>query len=202
MLLLLVVVQLISHICLFETPWTAGHEAFLSSAISESLLKLRSIELMMPSNHLVICYPLLLLPSIFPNIRVFSIESPLHIRWPKYELQLQHQSFQWLFRVDFLWIDWFDLLSVQGTIRSLLQHQSLKASILWRSAFFMVQLSHLYMTTGKTIALTVQIFVSKVMSLLFNMLSRLVRAFLPRIKHLLISWLQSQICSDFGAPQK
>ena len=192
MLLLLVVVQLISHICLFETPWTAGHEAFLSSAISESLLKLRSIELMMPSNHLVICYPLLLLPSIFPNIRVFSIESPLHIRWPTYG----HFSFsispsnEYSALISFR-IDWFALLEVKGLSRVFFLHHSLKASVLGYSAFFIVQLSHPYVTTGKTIALTVQIFVGKVMALLFNMLSRFVIAFLPRSKCLLISWLQS-----------
>ena len=144
-----------------------------------------SIELVMLSNHLNLCCLLLLLPSLFPSNRVFSSDLALSIRWPKYELQLQHQSFQWLFRVDFLWIDWFDLLSVQGTIRSLLQHQSLKASILWRSAFFMVQLSHLYMTIGKTIALTRRTFVNKMTSLLFNMLSMFVIAFLPRILNIL-----------------
>ena len=142
----------------------------------------------MPSNHLILCHPLLLLPSIFPSIRVFSNESVLHIRWPKY----------WTFSVSIspsneyselisFGIDWFDLLAVQGTLKSLLQHHSSEASILWCSAFFIVQLSHPYRTTGKTIALTTQTFVSKAMSLLFNMLSRLVKAFLPRSKCLLIS---------------
>ena len=146
----------------------------------------------MPSNHLIHCCPLILLPSTFPNIRVFSNESFLHIRWPKY----------WSFTFSIspsndysgpisFRMDWLDLLAVQGTLKSLLQHHSSKASILWRSAFFIVQLSHPYVTTGKTIALTTQIFVGKVMSLLFNIPSRLVIAFLPRSKHLLISWRQS-----------
>ena len=144
-----------------------------------------SIESVMPSSHLTLCCPLLLLPSIFPSIRIFSNESVLHIRWPKY----------WSFSFSIspsneysglisLRIDWFDLLAVQGTLKSLLQHHSSKASILRHSAFFMVQLSHPYMTTGKTIALTRWTFVGKIMSLLFNMLSRLVIAFLPRSKHL------------------
>ena len=146
----------------------------------------------MPSNHLILCHPLLLLPSIFPNIKVFSNESPLHIRWPKY----------WSFSLNIspsnehpglisFRMDWLDLLAVQGTLKSLLQHHSSKASILLHSAFFIVQLSHPYMTTGKTIALTRRTFVDKIMSLLFNMLSRLVITFLPRSKRLLISWLQS-----------
>ena len=146
----------------------------------------------MPSNHLILCSLLLLLPSIFPSIRVFSSESVLYIKWPKY----------WSFSFDISppneysglissRIDWFDLLVVQGTLKSFLQHHSSKASILQRSDFFMVQLSHPYMTTGKTIALIRHTFVNKVMSLPFNMLSRLVTAFLPRSKHLLISWLQA-----------
>ena len=152
-----------------------------------------SIESVMPSNHLILCRPLLLLPSIFPSIRVFSSESALHIRWPKY----------WSFSFNIspsnghpglisFRMDWLDLLAVQGTLKSLLQHHSSKASILWRSAFFTIQLSHPYMITGKTIALTRRTFVGKVMSLLFNKLSRLVITFLPRSKHLLISWLQSR----------
>ena len=151
-----------------------------------------SIELVVPFNHLILCCPLLLLPSIFPNIRVFSNESALCIRWPKY----------WSFSFNIspsdehpglisFRIDWLDLLAVQGTLKSLLQHHSSKASILLCSAFFIVQLSHPYMTTGKTIVLTRRTFVGKVMSLLFNMLSRLVINFLPRSKRLLISWLQS-----------
>ena len=146
----------------------------------------------MPSSHLILCRPLFLLPPIPPSIRVFSNESTLHIRWPKY----------WSFSFSIIpseeypglisfRMDWLDLLAVQGTLKSLLQHHSLKASILWHSAFFIVQLSHPYMTSGKTIALTRQTFGGKVMSLLFNMLSRLIITFLPRSKRLLISWLQS-----------
>ena len=150
------------------------------------------IELLMPSSHLILCHPLLL-PSIFPRIRVFSNESALHIRWPKYWSfsfsisPSNERPGQISFRMD-----WLDLLAVQGTLKSLLQHHSSKTSILWRSAFFTVQLSHPYMTTGKTIALTRRTFADKVMSLLFNMLSRLVITFLPRSKHLVISWLHSQ----------
>ena len=151
-----------------------------------------SIKLVMPSHHLILCCPLLLLPLIPPSIRVFSNESTLHMRWRKYwsfsfsiSPSNEHPGL-----ISFR-IDWLDLLAVQGTLRSLLQHHSSKASIFWCSAFFTVQLSHPYMTTGKTIALTRWTFVGKVMSLLFNMLSRLVITFLPRSKHLLISWLQS-----------
>ena len=151
-----------------------------------------SIQLVMPSNHLILCYPLLLLPSIFPSIRVFSNESALPIRWPKY----------WNFRFSIspsneysglisFRMYWLDLLAVQGTLKSLLQHHSSKTSILRHSAFFIVQLSQPYMTTGKPIALTRWTFVGKVMSMFFNMLSRLVIAFLPRRKHFLILWLQS-----------
>ena len=146
----------------------------------------------MPSNHLILCPPLLVLPSIFPNIRVFSNESVLCIRWPK----CWSFSFNIILSSEYsglisFWMDWLDLLAVQGTLKSLLQHHSSKASLLQCSAFFIVQLSHPYMTTGNTIALTRRTFVGKVMSLLLNMLSRLVIAFLPRSKHLLISWLQS-----------
>ena len=150
-----------------------------------------SIESVMPSNHLIVCCPLIL-SSIFPSIRVFSSESVLRIRWPKYwsfNFSISPSN-EYSGLISFR-IDWFDLLAVQGALKSLLQHHSSKASILWLSAFFVVQLSHPYMTTGKTIALTRQTFVGKVMSLLFNMLSRLVIAFLPRSKCLLISWLQS-----------
>ena len=146
----------------------------------------------MPSSHLILCCPLLLLPSILPSIRVFSNESVLHIRWPKYWnfsfsiSPANEYSGQTSFRMD-----WLDLLAVQGTLKSLLQHHSSKASILQRSAFFLVQLSHPYTTTGKTIALTRWTFVGKVLSLLFNILCRSLIAFLPRSKHLLISWLQS-----------
>ena len=174
------------------TAWTAACQASLSITNSQSLLRLVSIELLMPCNHLNFCHPLLLLPSIFPSIRVFSNESALHIRWPEY----------WSFSFSIspsneysglisLRIDWLDLLAVQGALKSLLQHHGSKAPILQRSAFFMIQLSHPYMTTRKTIALTRWTFVGKVMSLLFHMLSRLVIAFIPRIKRLLISWLQS-----------
>ena len=148
------------------------------------------IESVMPSNHLILCRPLLLLPSVFVSIRVFSNESALCIRWPKYQRFSFSISPSNEYLISFK-IDWFDLLAVQGTLKSLLQHHSSKASNLWHSAFFMVHLLHLYMTTGKTIALTRQTFVGKVMSLLFNTLSRLVIAFLPRSKCLLISWLQS-----------
>ena len=144
----------------------------------------------MPSNHLMLCRPVLLPPSIFPSIRVFSNESVFHIRWRKYWSFSISPSNEYSGLISFR-IDWFDLLAVQGTLKSLLQHHSLKASILWRSAFLMVQLPHPHMTTGKTIALTRWTFVSKLMSLIFNMLSRLVIAFLSRSKCLLISWLQS-----------
>ena len=157
----------------------------------------------MPSSHLILWRPLLLLPSIFPSIRVFSNKSALHMRWPKYwsfsfsiSPSNEHPGLI-CFRMD-----WLDLLAVQGTLKSHLQHHSSKASILWCSAFFTVQLSHPYMTTGKTIALTRETFVGKVMSLLFNMLSRLVITFLPRSKCLLISWLQSPSASDFGTHKK
>ena len=159
---------------------------------SRSLLKLMSIESVMPSNHLVLCHPLLRLPSIFPSIRVFSNESVLCIRWPKYwsfsfSISPSNEYSGLIsFRMGYL-----DLLAVQETLKSLLQHHSSKASVLLCSAFFIVQLSHPYMTTGKTIPLTRRTFVGKGMSLLFNMLSRLVIAFLPRSKHLLISWLHS-----------
>ena len=172
-------------------PITAAHQASLSITSPRSLLKLTSIESVMPSNHLILCRPLLL-PSIFPRVRVFSKESVVCIRWPKYwsfsfsiSPSNEHSGLS-SFRID-----WLDLLAVQGILKSLLQHHSSKLSILQHSAFFTVQLSHPYMTTGKTIPLTRWIFVGKVMSLLFNMLSRLVIAFLPRSKYLLISWLQS-----------
>ena len=156
-----------------------------------SLLKLMSIQSVMPFNQLILCYPLLLLPLIFPSIRVFSNESVL-IRWPKYwSFSFSISSSNEYSGLISLRIDWLDLLAVQGTLKSLLQHHSSKASILCLSAFFMVQISHPYVTTGKTTALTMQIFVGKVMFLLFNILSRFVIAFLPRSRHLLISWLQS-----------
>ena len=146
----------------------------------------------MASNHLILYCPLLLLPSIFPSIKVFSQESVLHIRWPKYwSLSFSTSPFNEHSELISFRIDWLDFLAVQGILKSILQHHSSKESILLCSAFFAVQLSHPYMTTGKTIALTRRTFVDKVMSLLFNMLSRLVIAFLPRSKHLLILWLQS-----------
>ena len=185
-------VQSLSHAWLFATPRIAAHQTSLSIINSRSPPKPMSIELVMQSNHLILCCPLLLLPSIFPSIRVFSNESALHIRCPKYwsfsfsiSPSNEHPGL-----ISFR-MDWLDLLAIQGTLKSLLQHHSSKASILLCSAFFIVQLSHPYMTTGKIIALTRWTFVDKVMSLLFNMLSRLVITFLPRSKCLLISWLQS-----------
>ena len=193
-----VVVQPLSHFRLFAIPWTAARQTSLSFTISQSLVKLMSIELMMPSNHLVLCRPILLLPTVFPRITVFSNESSLCMMWPKY----------WSFNISpskehpgltSFRMDWLDLLAVQGTLKSLLQHHSSKASILQHSAIFMVQFSHPYMTTRKTTALTRRTFVGKVMSLLFNMLSSLVITFLPRSKRLLISWLQSPSAVIFGA---
>jgi len=195
-------VQSFSCARLFVAPWTAARQAFLSITNSQSLLRLMSIESVMPSNHLILCHPLLP-PSTFPSIRVFSNGSVRHIRWPKYwsfsfSISPSNEySGLIFFRMDFR----LDLLALQGTLKSLLQHHSSKASILRCSAFFMVQLSHPYMTTGKTIALTRWTFVNKVMSLLFNMLSRLVIAFLPRSKRLLISQLQSP-CAVILEPLK
>ena len=157
-----------------------------------SLLKLMSIESVMPSNHLILCHPLLLLPLIFPSIRVFSNESALLIRWPKYwSFSFSISPFKEYSGLISFWMDWLDLLAVQGTLKSLLEHHSSKASILQCLAFFTVQLSHPYTTTGKTIAFCRWTFVVKVMSLLLNMLSKLVITFFPRSKHLLISWLES-----------
>ena len=185
-----ILVQLLSCVQLFVTPRITPRQAPLSNTNSWSLLKLMSIESVMPRNHLILCHPFLLLPSIPPSIMVFSTESTLRKRWSKY------WSFSFKFSpsnehpglISFR-MDWLDLLAVKGTPKSFLQHHSSKASILWCSAFFTVQLSHPYVTTGKTIALTRRTFVGKVMSLLFNMLSRLVITFLPRSKRLLISWL-------------
>ena len=185
-------VQSLSHVWCFATQWTAARQASLSITNSWSLLRLMSIELVMPSNHRIICRPLLLPPSIFPSIRVFSSESLLHVRWPKY----------WSFNFNispsnehsgliYFKMYWLDLLAVQGTLKTHFQHHSSKASILQHSALFTVQLSHPYITPGKTIALTRRTFVGKAISLLFNMLSRLVITFFPRSKRLLISWLQS-----------
>ena len=161
-----------------------------------------SIESVKPSNHLILCHPLLLLPSIFPSIRVFSNDSVLRIRWPKYwsfGFSISPSS-EYSGMISFR-IDWLDLLAVQGTLKSLLQHHSSKASIRWCSAFFIVQLSHPYMTTGKTIPLTRWTFVGKVISLLFNMLFRLVIAFPPGSKHLLILWLQSSYAVILEPPK-
>ena len=187
-------VQPLSRVQLFATLWITACQASLSITNSRSLLKLMSIESVVPSSHLIFCCPLLLLPPIPPSIRVFSSESTLHVRWPKYwsfsfsiSLSNEHPGLS-SFRMD-----WLDLLAVQGTLKSLFQHHSSKASSFQGSVFFTVQLSHPYMTTGKTIALTTWTFVDKVMSLLFNMLSRLVITFHPRSKCLLISWLQSHL---------
>ena len=170
---------------------SAACQASLSNTNFRSLLRLISIKLVRPSNHLILCCPLLL-PSVFPSIRVFSSESVPHIRWPKYwSFSFSISPFNEYSGLISFRMDWFDFLDVQGTLKSLLQHHSSKASILWCSTFFIVQLLHPYMTTGKTTALTRWTFVGKVMSLLFNMLPRLVIAFLPRSKLLLISWLQS-----------
>ena len=182
----------VTQSCLFVTPWTAACQASLSITNSRSLLKLMSIESVMPSNHLILCCPLLLLPSVIPTIRVFSNESTLHIRWPKYwSFSFNISPSNEYSGLIFFRMDWLYLLAVQGALKSLLQHHNSKASILQHSAFFIVQLSHPHMTTGKTIPLTRWTFVDKVMSLLFNMLSRLVITFLPKNKRLLISWLQS-----------
>ena len=200
MLSTLLIINLVLHsvqfslscVWFFVTPWNAAHQAALSITVSWSLFKLMSIELVMPSNHLILCHPLFLPPLIFPSIRVFLNESVLHIRWPKdwsFSFSISPSN-EYSGLISFR-MDWLDLFAVQGTLKSLLQHHSSKASILQCSAFFIVQLSHPYMTTGKTIALTRWTFVGKIMSLLFNMLSRLVIDFLPRNKRLLISWLQS-----------
>ena len=194
-------VQSLSRVRLFATPWTTARQVSLSITDSWSLLKVMSIESVMPSNHLILCHPLLP-PSIFPSIGVFSNESVRRIRWPKYwsfsfSISPSNESSGLVsFRMD-----WLDLLAVQGTLTSLLQPHCSKASILQRSAFFTVQLSHPYMTIGKTIALARWTFIGKVMSLLFNMLSRMVIAFLPRSKHLLISWLQSPSAVILEPPQ-
>ena len=183
-------------------PMDCSTLASLSIANSQSLLKLMSIESVRPSNHLILCHPLLL-SSIFPSLRVISSESVLCIRWPKdwsfnFSLSPSNEHSGLIsFRMD-----WLDLLAVKGTLKSLLQHHSSKASVLWCSAFFIVQLSHSYMTTGKTIALTSWTFVGKVISLLFNMLSRLVIIFLPRSKRLLISWLQSPSAMILEPPKR
>ena len=191
-------VQLLNRVWLFVTAWIAARQASLSITNSWSSPKLMCIELVMSSSHLILCRPLLLLPPILPSLKVFSNESTLHMRWPKYwsfSLSIspsnEHPGL-----VSFR-MDWLDLLAVQRTLKSLLQHHGSKASILRCLAFFTVQLSHPYMTTGKTIALTRWTFVVKVMSLLFNMLSRLV-TFLPRSKRLFISWLQFTVSASIS----
>ena len=184
------------------TPRTAAHQGPLSFTISQTLLKLISIESVRPSSHLILCCPLLLPPSIFPSIRIFSNELAVCIRWPKdwsFCFSISPSN-EYSGRIS-LRMDWLDLLAVQGTLKSLLQHHSLRASVLRCSAFFIVQLSHPYMTTRKTIALTRRTFVGKIMSLLFNMLSRFIITFLPRSKCLLISWLQSPSAVVFEHPK-
>ena len=199
-------VQPLSGVQLFDTLWTTAPQASPSITNSQNLLKLMSIESVMSSNHLILCCPLFLLPSIFSSIRVFSKESVLPIRWPKYwsfSFSITPSN-EYSGLIPFR-MDWFDLLAVQGTLKSLLQHHGSKASILQHSAFSMVQLSHPYMTIGKTIALTRRIFVGQIMSLLFNMLSRFAIAFIPRSKCL--NFMASvTICSDgvhiFWSPKK
>ena len=188
---MLIVVQSLSCVQLLVIPWTAACQASMSFTISQGFLKFMSIVSVMLSSHLLFCLSFLLLTSIFPSIKVFSNESTLCIMWPKC------WSFCFSIRPSFDYsgliffrMDWFDLLTVQGTLKSLLQHDNWKATFIWCSVIFMVQLSHPYMTTGKTIALIIWTFVGKVLSLLFNMLSRFVIIFLPRSKHLLISSLQ------------
>ena len=183
----------------FATLWTAAHHASLSITNSQSLLRLMSIQSMMPSNHLILCHPLLILPLIFPSIRAFSNELALCIRWPKYWSFSISPFNEYSGLISFM-TDWFDLLAVQGTLKSLPQYHSSKASILQHSAFFIVQMSYPYMTTGKTIALTRQMFVSKVMSLVFKALSWIFIAFLPRSKHRNFMATVT-ICSDFGAQE-
>ena len=185
-------VQLLSRVQLFATPWITACQASLSITSSQSSLRLTSIQSVMPSNHLIFCCPLLLLPPIPPRVRVFSNESTLRMRWPKYwSFSFSISPSKEIPGLISFKMDWLDLPAVQGTLKSLLQHHSSKTSILQHSAFFTVQLSHPYVTTGKTIALTRWTFVGKVVSLLFNTLSRLVITFLSRSKRLLISWLQS-----------
>ena len=185
-------VQLLSPVQLFATPWIAAHQASLIITNSQNSLRLTSLKSVMPSSHLILCRPLLLLPPIPLSIRVFSNESTLRMKWPKYwSFSFSINPSKEIPGLISFKMDWLDLLAVQGTLKSLLQHHSSNSSILWHSTFFRVQLSHPYMTTGKTIALTRRTFVGKVMYLLLNMLSRLVITFLPRSKHLLISWLQS-----------
>ena len=178
-----VVVQSLSHIQLFVNPWTGAYQASLSSTVSLNLLKFMTVELVVLSKHLILCHHLLLLPSIFVSIRVFSSESVLLISCPKYYSFSISPSSEYSGLISFR-IDWLDLLAVQGTLENLLQHHSLKASILWHSDFFLIQLYCLHMTSGKTTALIIQTFVGKEMSLLLNMMSRFVIALLSRSKYL------------------
>ena len=193
---LLLLLSCVSRVQLFVTPWMAAHQASLSVTNSRSLLKPMSIELVMPSNHLILCCLLLLLPSIFPSIRIFSKESALCISF-SFSVSLSNEYSGLIF----FRMDWFDLLAVQRTLKSLIQHHSSKASILQCSAFFLVWHLHPHMIIGKMVALNRRTFGGKVMSLLFNMLSRLVITFLSRSKHLLISWLQSP-CAVILQPLK
>ena len=189
-LCLLFVVQSLSLVWLFVTPWTAAHQTSLFFTVSQSLLKLMSLDSVMPSNHLILSIPLLL-PSMFPSIKVFSSELAQEESYGQSigaSVSVLPMNIYCWFPLE---INWLELLAVQGILKSLLQHHNLKVSILWHSAFFMIQISHWYMTPGKTVALTIWTFISKVMSLLFNMLSGFVIAFLPRSKHLLILELQS-----------
>ena len=176
---------MLSRVQLFATPWTAARQAPLSFSISQSLLKFMSLESVMPSNYLILCHPFLLLPSIFSSITVFSSESALCIRWPEF----WSFSFSISPSIEYSGLISFRLLAVQRTLKSLLQHHNLKASILWHSAFFMAQLSHPYMTAGKTIALTTQTFIGKVIYLLFNILSRFIIAFSGRMVNFLRHWI-------------
>ena len=194
--------QSLSRVRLLATPWIAVRQASLSITNSRSSLRLTSIESVMPSSHLILCRPLLLLLPIPPSIRVFSNESTLRMRWPKYwSFSFSIIPFKEYPGLISFRMDWLHLLAVQGTLKNLLQHHSSKALILQHSAFFIVQLSRPYMTTGKTIALTRWTLVGKVMSLLLNMLSRLVITFLPRSKRLLISWLQTPSAVTLEPPQ-
>ena len=195
-------VQSLSRVRLFATPWIAACQAPLSITNFWSLLKLTYIESVMPSSHLILCHPLLLLPSIFPNIRVFSNESALCISWPKYwNFSFSISPSNEYSGLTFFRIDWFDLLEVQGTLKNLLQHHGSKASVLQRSVFLVVQLSHPYMTTGKSIALTKWTSAGNVMSLAFNILSRFVIAFLPMSKHLFYFLAAVTVISDWN-PRK
>ena len=199
--LMLSSVQSLTDVQHFATPWTAAHQTSLSITNSWALFKLMSIELVMPSKHLILCHPLLLLPSIFPSIRVFLNESILHIRWPNY----WSFSFRSVFPMtiqDWFPLGWTGLISLQSKGLSRVFSNNSKTSVLQCSAFFMIHLSHTNMTTGKTVALTIWTFVSKVISLLFNMLARFVIALLPRSSHLLTSWLQSPSAVNLEPPKK